>query len=61
MSSVAATRHAVPSPTTPRAFSCACGRPVFFRNSECLACHRPLGYAPARGQLLALEAAPRSG
>jgi len=62
MGFVAATRHAVPSPTTPRAFSCACGRPVFFRNSECLACHRPLGYAPARGQLLALEAAPtRSG
>ena len=59
---VAATLRAVPPPTTARAFSCACGRPVFFRNSECLACHRPLGYAAARGQLLALEAAPsRSG
>ena len=50
--------HLVPPPTTPRAFSCACGRPVFFRNSECLACHRPLGYAPGRGALLALEPAP---
>ena len=50
--------HAVPAPTTPRAFSCACGRPVFFRNSECLACHRPLGYAATRGLLLALEPAP---
>ncbi|MGM9484039.1 zinc-binding metallopeptidase family protein [Roseateles sp. NT4] len=52
---VAATPRALPAPTTPRAFSCACGRPVFFRNSECLACHRPLGYAALRGQLLALE------
>lgn len=48
----------VPAPTTPRAFSCACGRPVFFRNSECLACHRPLGYDAARGQLIALEPVP---
>jgi hypothetical protein len=54
---VAALR-AVPPPKTPRAFSCACGRPVFFRNSLCLACQRPLGYAAAHGSLLALEAAP---
>jgi hypothetical protein len=52
---VAATPHTVPPPTTPRAFSCACGRPVFFSNSQCLACHRALGYAPRRGALLALE------
>ena len=45
---------ALPS-TTPRAFSCACGRPVFFNNSQCLACQRPLGYDPGRGTLLALE------
>ncbi|MFG6416461.1 putative zinc-binding metallopeptidase [Roseateles sp. DC23W] len=45
----------LPSPTTARAFSCACGRPVFFRNSQCLACKRALGYAPLRGTLLALE------
>jgi hypothetical protein len=43
------------APTTPRAFSCACGRPVFFRNSQCLACQRPLGYDPGRRLLLALE------
>lgn len=54
---VASTR-AVPAPTTPRAFSCACGRPVFFRNSECLACHRALGYDAGRGALLALDPAP---
>lgn len=47
--------HAVPAPTTPRAFSCACGRPVFFRNSQCLGCRRPLGYDAPRGALLALE------
>ncbi len=52
---VAATLRALPPPTTPRAFSCACGRPVFFGNSACLACRRPLGYAAARGALLALE------
>ena len=52
---VAATPHAVPPPTTPRAFSCACGRPVFFSNSQCLACHRALGYAAGSGMLLALE------
>lgn len=45
----------LPRPITPRAFNCACGRPVFFRNSECLACHRPLGYAATRRQLMPLE------
>jgi hypothetical protein len=27
-----------------RAYFCQCGRPVFFRNSVCLACNTPLGY-----------------
>lgn len=52
-------RSSVPPPITPRAFSCRCGRPVFFRNSECLACHTPLGYAPERRALLPLEADPQ--
>ena len=51
------TAHTVPAPSTPRAFSCVCGRPVFFRNSECLACRRALGYDAGRGTLLALERA----
>ncbi len=55
MTPAAMVRRAVPAPGTPRAFACACGRPVFFRNSQCLACARPLGYAPASGRLLALE------
>ena len=45
----------VPAPHTPRAYSCRCGRPVFFRNSECLACHSPLGYEPEQGRLLPLD------
>jgi len=52
---VAAALRTLPPPTTPRAFSCACGRPVFFGNSQCLACSRPLGYDASRGALLALE------
>jgi hypothetical protein len=42
-------------PRTPRAFRCRCGRPVFFRNSVCLACGAPLGYVPERLALLPLE------
>ena len=44
-------------PVTPRAFSCRCGRPVFFRNSRCLACQAPLGYDPERRRLFPLEPA----
>jgi hypothetical protein len=40
-----------------RAYSCRCGRPVFFRNSVCLACRTPLGYEPHLRQVYALEAA----
>ncbi|KQW52010.1 MULTISPECIES: putative zinc-binding metallopeptidase [unclassified Roseateles] len=58
---VAAIPHAVPPPMLARAYSCACGRPVFFRNSECLACHRPLGYDALRGRMVALDAAPSRG
>jgi hypothetical protein len=42
---------------TPRASVCRCGRPVFFPNSECLACRTPLGYEPQRQRLLPLEPA----
>jgi hypothetical protein len=48
-------------PTTPRAYRCQCGRPVFFRNSQCLACGTPLGYEPARGQVLPLAPAGSAG
>jgi len=39
----------------PRAFHCRCGRPVFFRNSECLPCQTPMGYFLDMGQLLPLQ------
>ncbi|MGK6309938.1 zinc-binding metallopeptidase family protein [Variovorax sp. DT-64] len=32
------------APTVTRAYQCQCGRPVFLRNSQCLACRTPLGY-----------------
>src|SRR5687767_2657929 len=44
------------APKAPRAYRCRCGRPVFFRNSECLACHTPLGYLPGRLTLVPLQA-----
>lgn len=37
-----------------RAFNCQCGSPIFFRNSVCLACGTPLGYAPELARLLPL-------
>ena len=37
-------------------YRCQCGRPVFFRNSLCLACKTPLGYEPGSGQVRALRA-----
>jgi hypothetical protein len=38
-----------------RTFQCRCGAQVFFRNSQCLNCQRPLGYWPDEGQLVALD------
>ncbi|HET7834489.1 MAG TPA: putative zinc-binding metallopeptidase [Variovorax sp.] len=35
-------------PTLSRAYQCQCGRPVFLRNSQCLACLTPLGYVVER-------------
>lgn len=46
----------VPAPITPRSFRCRCARPVFFRNSQCLACGAPLGYDAERRQLMPLVA-----
>jgi len=43
---LAVTEHA--APTVSRGYQCQCGRPVFLRNSECLACHTPLGYITER-------------
>ena len=37
-----------------RAFRCRCGNHIFFRNSLCLNCQAPLGYLPARAQVVPL-------
>lgn len=52
---------APPRARTPRAFVCRCGRPVFFRNSQCLACATPLGYEVQQQRLLPLQAAGDDG
>ena len=44
-----------------KSFWCRCGRPVFFRNSLCLACQSPLGYVPQTGEMHALDAGPAPG
>ncbi|WP_409521469.1 putative zinc-binding metallopeptidase [Pseudomonas sp.] len=38
-------------------YQCACGQAVFFRNSVCLACSSPLGFAPDRGEIVPLSPA----
>jgi hypothetical protein len=37
------------------AFQCVCGRPVFFRNSVCLACKTHLGFDPSLGRIVPLS------
>ena len=44
-----------------RAYRCHCGNPVFFRNSECLACGTPLGYDSALVRLIPLAPGPSAG
>ena len=44
-----------------RAYFCRCGRPVFFRNSVCLACRTQLGYEPHLQQVFPLEAGSEIG
>ena len=39
------------APRSKRAFRCDCDNPVFFRNTHCLACDKPLGYEPALGEI----------
>lgn len=44
--------------TAARIYHCQCGRPVFFRNSTCLACNTPLGYHPEQARLMPLTPGP---
>ena len=49
----------IKAPSISRAYQCQCGRPVFLANSECLACHTPLGYVVE--QLGVVPLAPVTG
>ena len=42
-------------PRAARAYRCQCGRPVFFRNSQCLACGTQLGYDTGLARVLPLQ------
>jgi len=42
-------------------FFCACGSPIFFENSYCLGCNRPLGFDPKLLELLSLEQSVGAG
>ncbi|MBS0321867.1 MAG: putative zinc-binding metallopeptidase [Proteobacteria bacterium] len=44
-----------------RQYRCRCGNRVFFRNTQCLACHAPLGYLPDVGRIVALDPGPYPG
>jgi hypothetical protein len=50
-----------PESVSKRGFHCACGKPVFFRNSHCLACEAPLGYEPLEGSVRTLRAGETEG
>lgn len=47
-----------PQPTAQRSYRCQCGRPVFFRNSQCLACRTQLGYDVDAGRVVPIEPDP---
>ena len=42
------------APVAVRRYQCYCGRPVFFRNSVCLACGTALGYEPRMARVCPL-------
>lgn len=44
-----------------RAYRCRCGNPLFFANTQCLACGSQLGYLPDEGRITALDPAPEPG
>ena len=48
-------------PSVRRRFNCRCGKPVFFRNSLCIACGTALGFDPVRGDILSLAPGAEEG
>lgn len=48
-------------PMVKRSFRCRCGKPVFLRNSLCVACGTALGFDPVRGDMLPLAPGAQDG
>ena len=46
---------------SPLAYRCRCRHRVFYRNSQCLACGAPLGYAPSRAGVFSLQRGEQPG
>lgn len=44
----------VPAPLVSRVYRCQCGRPVFFRNTQCVNCGSQLGFDPVSLRLVAM-------
>src|SRR6478735_11182251 len=44
-----------------RLYLCRCGNPVFFLNTQCLACGSALGYLPDEGRIAALDTGSQAG
>jgi hypothetical protein len=53
--------HAPDLPRRGHTHRCRCGRPIFFRNSQCLACGAQLGYEPDLAEVRALLPGPDAG
>ncbi len=51
------TPETILAPDARRSYNCRCGRPVFFRNSQCLGCGAALGFEPYLGLVASLEPA----
>jgi hypothetical protein len=49
------------TPRHSRFYQCRCGNPVFFDNTQCLACQSQLGYLPDEGRVAALDPGPEPG
>ncbi len=57
---IAETWHTPELPQRGRTYRCQCGRPVFFRNSKCLACGSLLGYETELAEVRALLPGPKA-
>ena len=50
-----------PMAQTVRVYTCQCGQPIYFVNSQCLSCGAPLGYDPEQGNTMSLAQGTQPG